>query len=164
MNSVKLNLSPLRTLRRQVSELGKLKVQVGLFQANAGRSSGPGKISDNPSLGAIHEFGSSYSVLSNRATISIPERSWLRMPLMTQLGPQMLAKAASWLYILRTQGAKRTVAVLGALAVDLIAEAFATGGFGSWAPLARETIRRKHSSRILIESSQMRKAVTYRII
>lgn len=154
MNTVKLNLSTLRTLRRQVQELGKQRVQVGLFQDKASRTGV--RFGDNPSLGFIHEFGDPEH--------NIPERSWLRMPLMTQLGTQIKAKAASWLYILRTQGAKRTVAVLGALAVDLIAEGFATGGFGAWAPLKRETIRRKHSARILIESSQMRKAVEYRII
>lgn len=154
MNTVKLNLSTLRTLRRQVQELGKQRVQVGLFQETASRSGT--RFGDNPSLGFIHEFGD--------PDLNIPERSWLRIPLMTHLGTQIKAKAASWLYILRTQGAKRTAAVLGALAVDIIAEGFATGGWGVWPQLHKETIRRKHSSRILIESSQMRKGVRYRIV
>lgn len=156
MNTVKLDLTGLRTLRRQLGELEAHHVEVGLFRATAGRVSDPGRVSENPSLGFIHENGDPKH--------NIPARSWLKLPMMTQLGPVMLAKGASWLFLLRTRGAKATLAVLGAIGEDLIQEAFATRGWGAWPSLQPATIRRKKSSAILIESAQMRKAVAYRVI
>lgn len=156
MNTVKTNFSVLQTLRRQVGELEAGRVQVGLFADTAARSAEPGRISHNPGLGAVHEFGDPKH--------NIPERSFIRMPLMTQLGAQILAKGQSWLFVLRTRGAKRTLALLGALAEDIIQESFATAGWGQWPELKRATIRKKGSSRILIESAQMRKAVAFRVI
>lgn len=156
MNTVKFNVTPLQTLRRQVGELGAGRAQVGLFADTAGRVSDPGRMSENPSLGFEQEFGNPEH--------NLPERSFLRMPLMTQLGAQILAKGQSWIYLLRMRGAKRTLALLGALGEDVVQESFATAGFGQWPELKRETVRRKGSSRILIESAQMRKAVAYRVI
>lgn len=156
MNTVAYNIAPLQTLQRQLGELEASRTQVGLLRETAGRVSDPGRISENPSLGFVHEFGDPEH--------NIPERSFIRMPLMTQLGRIILARGTSWLYLLRTRGAKRTLAFLGAVAEDVIQEGFATRGFGNWPELSRITIRRKKSSAILIESAQMRKAVTYRVI
>lgn len=156
MNTVKTDFTGLKTLMRQVEELPTVKVQVGLFADTAGRIADSDRIQDNPSLGYAHEFGSVGG--------GYPERSWLRMPLMTRLGPAMQAMGTSWLYIMRTRGVRRMLGVLGALAEDTIQEAFATGGFGLWKPLARSTIQRKGSSAILIESAQMRKAVGSRVV
>lgn len=156
MNTVKTNFSVLQTLRRQVGELVAGRAQVGLFSNTSARSADRGRISDNPSLGAVHEFGDPKH--------NIPERSFIRMPLMTQLGKAIMLHAGKWLTILRTRGAKRTLALLGAIAEDTIQEAFATGGFGQWPELKRATVRKKGSTRILIESAQLRKAVAYRVI
>lgn len=156
MNTVKSDFTGLRTLRRQVAELEASKAQVGLFADTAGRSADKNRIADNPSLGFVHEFGD--------FDHNIPERSWLRMPLALHLGKLIEAKGASWLYLLRTRGAKRTLAFLGALGEDIVQEAFSTRGWGNWLPIKRATARRKGSTAILIESAQMRKAVAYRVI
>lgn len=156
MSTVKTNFTKLRALQRYVGELETARVQVGLFKATSGRSADAGRIQDNPSLGFVHEFGSTKK--------KIPERSFLRMPLTLHLGKLIEAKGASWLYLLFTRGVKRTLAFLGALGEDVVQEAFATRGYGSWPELKAETVRRKKSSAILIESAQMRKAVAYRVI
>lgn len=156
MNNVKLNITVLRTLRRQLKELEPLRAQVGLFPETSGRSADAGRISDNPSLGFVHEFGN--------VKKKIPERSFLRMPLMLHLGPVMLAQGLNWLYLLRTRGAKHMMHFLGAVAEDIVQEAFATRGYGVWPALQPITVRRKKSSAILIESAQMRKAISYRVI
>jgi hypothetical protein len=156
MNTVKTNFSVLQTLRRQVGEIETHRAQVGLFADNAGRSADENRIAHNPSLGFVHEFG---DIKHN-----IPERSFIRMPLWSKLGDLITMQGTNWLYIMRTRGVKRMLAHLGAMAEDLIQEAFSTRGFGQWPELKRETIRRKGSSAILIESAQMRKAVAYRVI
>jgi hypothetical protein len=156
VNTVKSDFTGLKTLMRQVEELPTVKTQVGLFADTAGRVADHGRITHNPTLGYIHENGWPEK--------NIPQRSFLLMPLMTRLGPAMQAMGASWLYIMRTRGVKRMMGVLGALAEDTIQEAFATGGFGLWPALHADTIRRKKSSAILIESAQMRKAVGSRVV
>lgn len=157
MNTVKVDFSALKKFRSQLDELEKGRAQVGLFPENAGRSADKGRIDNNPSLGAIHEFG---DVGKN-----IPERSWLRMPLALHLGDAIRFRdAIDWFTALRQTGAKRVLAFLGALGEDVVQESFATRGWGMWPALQPGTIKRKGSSAILIESSQMRKAVSSRVV
>lgn len=86
------------------------------------------------------------------------------MPLSLHLGRLIKERGVRWIESLRKIGAKRTLAMLGLLGEQIIDEAFATGGWGSWAPLSSRTIRFKKSSAILIESAQMRKAVVSRVV
>lgn len=164
MNTVKLDLTGLRTLQRQVVELPAHKVQVGLFEDTAGRVADPGRIDNNPSLGAVHEFGLAYGIVSNKTVVNIPERSFLRMPLMLHLGPALMVAGKGLIRVLREQGVKRFLGLIGATAEDVVQEAFATGGWGAWPKLAPSTAAAKHSAAILIESSQMRKAVSSRVV
>lgn len=164
MNTVKLDLTGLRTLQRQVGELPARKVQVGLFADTAGRVADPGRIDHNPTLGAVHEFGLAFTVVGNKRTVTIPERSFLRMPLSLYFGPALMAQAQGLLRVLREQGVKRFLGLIGAIGEDVVQEAFATGGWGSWPKLAPSTVAAKHSSAILIESSQLRKAVSSRVV
>jgi len=156
VNTVTTNFTTLRTLQRQLAELKGMEAQVGLFKDTAGRSADKGRIADNPSLGFEHEFGN----FPNR----LPERSFLRMPLFLHLGPTMLTNGLDWLWMLRNFGARRMLGRLGVMAEEIIQEAFATRGWGAWPELRPATIRRKGSTAILIESAQLRKAVSSRVI
>lgn len=165
MSFVKLNLDGLHTLQRQAEELGGLRAQVGLFQETAGRSvKRAGRIDNNPQLGSIHELGTSYSILSTGATVVIPARSFLNMPLTLKLGETLLTNAANWFKLLHTRGAKRTMQFLGVVGEEIVQEAFATRGFGFWPALRPRTIARKNSTAILIESVQFRKAISSRVV
>lgn len=155
MNTVKINLTGLRTLQHQLGELESMRVEVGLLEDTAGRSASSNRLQDNPSIGFEHEFG---SVLRN-----IPERSFIRMPLMLHLGNAVSA-GVDWVQLLKHKGSKFVLARLGVVAEEVIQEGFATGGYGTWPQLQPDTIRRKGSSAILIESAQMRKAVTSRVV
>ena len=161
---VTLKLDGLHTLQRQAAELGGLRAQVGLFPETAGRSADKGRIDNNPQLGSIHEFGLSYSILSTKATVVIPARSFLRMPLTLKLGETILTNAANWFKMLHTRGAKRTMQFLGVVGEEIVQEAFATRGFGFWPALRPRTIARKGSTAILIESAQLRKAISSRVV
>jgi hypothetical protein len=151
--AVKLNLSGIRRLRELAAELNESSAQVGLFQDTAARNAKRGRIDDNPSLGKLMEEG---SVLKN-----IPPRSFIAMPLTQHLGPTV--GQVNWFEKLLKIGTKRTLAFLGVIGEETIQEAFSTGGWGAWPKLHPRTIRRKKSSAILIESAQMRKAVTSRV-
>jgi len=152
VSKVTLNLQPLQKLQEQLGEFEVGRVQVGLFQETAGRSADKGRIADNPTLGKVHEFGQG----------TIPERSFLRMPLTLHLAPTLGQK--NWVEPLRKIGAKRTLGIVGAVAEDVVQESFATRGWGAWPDIKPETKRRKKSSAILIESGQLRKAVSSRVV
>lgn len=164
---VQLNMAPLQRLRSSVAGLGRQRAHVGLFSDKAARrpdGTRQNAIPDNPSLGAIHEFGLSFSRVGDQSTTTIPRRSFLQMPLSLVLGNEVLRGGILWANELITHGSEYTLALLGMLGEDVVQEAFNTGGFGQWPALAPETIRRKRSARILIETSQLRKAVSSRVI
>ena len=160
MSTVKLNLDGLTALRAQMEELSKAKVQVGLFSDTAGRVAPKNKLQDNPSVGFMHEFGMMFSIAKTRARIYLPERSFIRVPLMTRLGDEV-QKFEGW-------GAsfepKKMLGKLGLLAENIIQKAFDTGGFGVWPKLSPRTIARKKSSAILIDTAQLRKAISSRVV
>jgi len=86
------------------------------------------------------------------------------MPLSLVLGPEILCCGIIWINELVNHGGQYTLALLGMLGEDVVEEAFNTGGFGQWPALAPETIRRKRSARILIETTQLRKSVSSRVV
>lgn len=154
MNKVKKDFSGFAKLRNHLENLQIYKAQVGLFEDTASRKPGRGRITDNRSLGLEHEMGN--------PDTNLPPRSFLKMPLEQYMGKVL---KFDWLRRARMSGAKSAVKLLGVMGEETVQEAFATGGFGQWAPLKKETIRRKGgSTRILIDSAQLRKAISSRVV
>ena len=52
----------------------------------------------------------------------------------------------------------------GLTATVVINDAFESGGFGEWAPLKPETIRRKGSDKILIDTGDLRRSISYEVM
>lgn len=154
MNTTKIDLSGLKKLRAMMGSVDSMHAEVGLFADNASRVADQNRIAHNPSLGFVHEFGS--------AKEKIPERSWLRMPVLTQVAPAL--SKIDWFGIIKARGVKRALGFMGLMAEETIQEAFATRGWGQWLPLKKRTIQRKGSSAVLIESAQMRQAVASRVV
>jgi hypothetical protein len=154
VNTVTKDFSGFGKLRKSLQDLTTYRADVGLFNDTSYRAKvKAGGLTDNPSIGFQHEFG-------NPET-SLPERSFLRMPLEQHLKPVL---NFDWFSRLVKTGAKCTVALLGVFGEDVVQEAFASGGYGQWPALKKRTIQRKGSSKILIETAQMRKAVTSRVV
>lgn len=127
-------------------------VKVGVLSNKDPRKSGP---AGNAELGAIHEFGS-YSK-------HIPARSWLRMPIM-QFADEIVAMASkSADYYLSKGDINGILRNLGIACEHVIQRAFATSGFGQWAPNAPSTIRKKGSSKPLIDTRQLARSVTSKV-
>ncbi len=172
MNAVRKDTSGFDDVRRALAEGRSLRVKVGVLGNKAERQDedwNKEKI-NNPTLGAIHEFGSK--------TRNIPARSWLRMPL-TLFLPKRVDQIGRhvWRALILRRGLKEALKDLGVLAESVIQEAFATGGFGQWAPLSARYARwkmaftRRKSGKIgpvriaiLILSGQLRKSVTSRVV
>lgn len=118
----------------------------------------------NAQIGAIHEFGSPGD--------RIPERSFLRMPILSRLGEELKTVSdAEWKAVFwqgtadsRSGGLIAVLRIVGQAAVHVVLDAFATGGFGRWAKLSPKTIARKGSSEILIETTQLERSITYAVV
>lgn len=145
----------LRGLQKVIAGLNEgndYAVKVGILSTSRPRK---GKES-NASIGIVHEFGS----YSKR----IPERSFLRMPLnmksreiireVQKLGAEMVPQG----------NLKGMFKQIGLVAEKVIADAFATGGFGAWAALSQKTINRKKSDGILKDSGQLARSITSQVV
>lgn len=162
-STVRSHLKDLHALRAELNKSKGARVRVGLLGNKAARFDADWnkEKKNNPTIGLEHEFG----VKGDGTSPPLPARSFLRMPLMTRLKDkiQQIGTAVFRALVMK-RGIKVALENLGATAENTIQEAFNTGGFGQWQPLSPTTIRRKKSTAILIDTAQMRKAVTSRVV
>lgn len=146
-------LEHVQQLERTVEGLNGKYVAVGLPKETVGgHIHGEGRtIVENA---VVHEFGS--------ANGHIPERSFLRMPFKVkdkELGAGVLKEFQDFI----TEGKDVDVVLgrIGIRAVNIVKQAFRTGGFGKWKKLDQATIDRKGFSDILEDTRVTRNSVTW---
>lgn len=131
-------------------------VKVGILgEDNARDDDGEGGKSPvtNAELGLIHEFG---SIAKN-----IPARSFLRAPL--QDGKDKIeaaAKSNSFQRAFEAGDMEKALEYIGFAAEDVVAESFETSGGGAWPANKAATVKAKGSSKPLINTSQLRRAIS----
>lgn len=132
-------------------DFAKNRAQVRGFSSDAGLT--------NPEIAAKNEFG-----------VGVPRRSMLRMPLHLH-GDRVIKEAqadatAQMKEVSKNprRTAKKVLDRVGIAAENLVQEAFATRGFGSWTPNAPATIALKGSDAPLIDTAQLRHAVDSRTV
>ncbi len=183
---IKLDMGKLEALNRSIQDDAGTYVKVGVLGASAVRGKGqtgnqrwkstakwsrgltvqnaagkvikigPGYLT-NAQIGAIHEFGS--------VNHSIPERSILRMPILSRLSDELKkTPLKDWEDYLIKFGLKGLLRAIGQSAVGVIQDAFHTGGFGRWAKLKPATVKRKGSTEILVETTQLRRSITFAVV
>lgn len=102
----------------------------------------------------VHEFGS--------ADGRIPERSMLRMPFKVrekELGARVLKEFSN--FIIENKNIDTVLGRIGVAAVNIVKEAFRTGGFGKWKKLDPATVKRKGFTDILENSRVTRNSMTW---
>lgn len=110
----------------------------------------------NAEIGLDHEMGS--------MSRHIPRRSFLEMPLTTKM-PDYGKKFGENLMKALDEGNIRPAFVnLGIKGEQVVQLAFASRGFGLWAPNAESTIQKKGSSQPLIDTAQLRKSITSDVV
>lgn len=157
MNTVTLNTKGLQSFKRQLNMAEKSVVEVGIFEDHAARSEGPHDVSglNNVEIGEKHEFG---SILEG-----IPERSFLRVPLTTELPSIIKGESDQLEKSFVESGAKSVLEQIGFMGEAAVQEAFDTAGFGTWPPNSPMTIEMKGSNKPLIDTSQLRKSISSRV-
>ncbi len=111
----------------------------------------------NAEIGAIHEFGTS----------SVPQRSFLKMPISDNLSKEMqkggLFDKDVLEKVVGEKSLKAWVTLAAVAAVACVADAFNTGGNGKWAPLSPKTMDHKKVHQTLVETQQLRNSITYEV-
>lgn len=178
--SVAIKTDALAALRAELEKNKSKRVQVGVLGGNDARSGDEsgGYVAGNAEIGVAHEFGliggqlpqavrakAGLSKEPAKSGRSLPERSFLRMPVITQLPEAIKAQGKeNWRKAILQKGVVFALKNLGILAEGVIQDAFKTGGFGTWAKLKPATIRRKKSDAILIDTAQLRQSITSRVV
>jgi phage gpG-like protein len=150
----------------------KSRVRIGILGSTAQRSAemhtdevtgeqyGEGVSTvNNAEIGLKHEFGGP-STLPNGVTINLPQRSFLRVPLINQYQKFLEASGAfdraTLASVLKKGTMKRWLMKLGMIGEQVVLEGFDTGGFGEWKP-SNMSFKQNHQT--LVESQQLRNSI-----
>lgn len=110
----------------------------------------------NAEVGFIQENGSYVQ--------RIPRRSFLKMPLTLKMPDYYARLGPALIQALKNGDIRQVYVNLGIKGEQIVQEAFASRGFGQWAPNAPRTIAQKGSSQPLIDTAQLRKSITSDVV
>lgn len=152
--TTKSSTKALDEIERRAKALRQRKayVKVGLLGRSAARTGGL----TNPELGSIHEYGTS----------TVPARPFLGPPFRERRAEyiKLLAKAfARSVLDASPESFRRTLALLGQkITADTKAGIVSGGGIPP--PLSPKTVKAKGSSRPLVDTGQLLRAITYEVV
>lgn len=161
-----VNFSGLKGLAKAFDTRDK-SVRVGVLGSTGGNADENG--TTNATIGMVMELGNPGNRMYNTERgnpAPIPARSWLRMPLMHQAKKieQDVVKGKKKIgEQIKAGNVDAFLERVGIACVAQIQEAFATRGFGQWAPNSQVTIKGKKSDSPLIDTGELRKSVSYKV-
>ena len=144
---MKINdLTELKKITKQIKELTTKEIKIGI-SADVGAYNDGTKI---VTVGRWHEYG-----LGDN-----PRRSFLRVPMIDKQFIIQKHIKDGWNSILSGKNtALNELGKLGIVGQEISKGAFATGGYGKWEKLNPQTIKRKGSSEILIDTNSLSKNI-----
>ena len=162
------DLKGIEGLKERVRKLRNTSINIGVFAGNYPNGE------SIASVGLIHEFGSvtgrTFNYKGKSVHISgIPQRSWLRMPLKSRrfkvLNDREYLKSILIVALSNDKELDKWLNYIGIEAVQIIREAFLTGGFGKWDNnMNPEYIKLKGSADSpLLDTSLLVSSVEYKI-
>ena len=158
MADVELDISKMKNLV-ELLKGGMPGIKVGIMgQKNKRKKGEP----TNAEVGFENEFG------KMTGPVKIPARSFIRMPLMTHFYDKLVSKKSltkkEFEKAVKNGKADDFARKVGLVAEETIQEAFATRGWGNWKENAPYTVMKKGSDSPLIDTGQMRRSITSKII
>lgn len=148
MSSVTLNTQGLQALKRKLKTAEGARAEVGIFSSHDARDDGE----SNATIGYKNEYG-----------IGVPIRSWLEMPIKTELPKIVRNDSAELADAFVKYGAKAMLERVGFMGEAAIQDAFNTGGFGTWPANSEWTLQFKRGDKPLIDTTQLRQSVSSRV-
>lgn len=153
MTQVKIDTKGFDILKDSLQK--NIKTRVGILGEDASKKE-EGSNYTLSEIGAVHEFG---SIKRN-----IPKRSFLKMPLELKVFDWVKENAWKYKELLEKNKVENWYDSLGLIAQTIIQRAFTTRGFGKWAPNSEKTIKMKGSDMPLINTSTMRRSISYKVL
>lgn len=168
---VKANIDELDKLIKSLKDAEKYRVRIGILGDKAAETHKNSSLT-NAQLGAIHEQP------ENDGT-KIPKRSFLEMPLKEKLGDEIKnLKKDIFKSLFIKNNPRQFYIQLKIKALEIVKNAFATNGYGQWAPLTsryeqtqiskvkgkkkREQYWLNHN--ILTDTGQLRRSISGKVI
>ena len=131
------------------------QIKVGILGENSSRE---GTL-NNATIGLYHEYGT----VNKKQEEVLPQRSFLRMPLNLNFEKTLEGKNAlseeTIKKIIDEKSFEEFAKKLAQTGVDVIQEAFHTGGFGEWAALSTPN----KTGNILVDTTQLRESINYEV-
>lgn len=160
MSNVSLNLDIINRIIGLLSKSRLPSVKVGILADTNHRSDS--NVQTNAQIGFKNEFGDFES------KPQIPERSFIRMPLRLYFNAKMQEKKSltgkQFEKALQDGTIDKFAEKVGLVAEEVIQESFETRGWGVWPKNAPLTIALKGSDAPLIDTGQLRRAITSKVI
>ena len=179
MSEFRFNDEPLKQFLKGLLKAKDHAARVGVMGDRDAREEGE---MGNAEIGAAHELGS--------PSRGLPARSWLRMPISWNAEPIAINAKQAFIKTAQTGNIVDFLRQLGIAAEAAISQAFDSGGFGTWAPLAASTLKARlrigelgrlsifqrrqmlaeqlhegaRHATILVDTKQLRFAVTSRVV
>lgn len=151
-NKVIIRNKKLKTLISILEDKTKERIRIGIIGSSSQRSDDP----SNAEIGVKHEFGLD----------GMPERSFLRMPLILKYEKALLSagflrkKNEIIKKALSEGGLRELFEKMAAIGKDVISEAFETGGYGFW---KKSNMKYKKNKQTLVETTQLRDSISWEI-
>lgn len=134
-------------------------VKVGILGDKAQKEHKDSKLT-NAQIGFLNEFGS--------FSRHIPKRSFLVTPLKVHLNSYIKQKKSlspkEFEKAIEKGKQEEFAKKVGIVAEEVVQDAFATRGFGEWAPNAPSTIAQKGSDSPLIDTGELRRSISSEVI
>lgn len=149
------DLGPLTSMRKKLA-IG-YAARVGILGGDATEQHDGDSGLTNAEIGLIHILGS--------FTHNIPIRDFLLMPIQTKRDEIRKFFGQKEIRAMVEKGQiLEVIERFGFFAETIVQRAFVTAGFGQWPALQPETIRRKGSSKPLIDTGQLRRAISSDVV
>lgn len=150
-----VNFEPLERFIKAVKSKTPPYAKIGILGKTATRSNGN---STNAEIGAAHEYGAPEK--------GLPIRSFLRMPLITQLPNTLnntdLLGEEKLKEVIKEGTMSPWMETIATLAEGVSKESFSNGGFGYWPEWAPGYSNQ--TGDILVDTGQLRDAVTHEVV
>ena len=159
---VRMDVRSLARLEENFRKLRLSKVQVGIFANKNKAHEDSGTMLTE--IGFKNEFG--FLVQEGGAikeAFWVAPRSFLRMPIRTGLHLIVAKMAGSLTKVMWEGKINGWLTKLGIAAEVRIDDAFASEGFGTWAPNTAFTIKKKGSDMPLIDTGSLRRSIASRV-
>jgi phage gpG-like protein len=151
----KVTVKILKDINAKAFDDLRARLKADHSKINVGVPSGKNEADGTPValIAAVHEFGSS--------EMGIPERPFLRTTIQANKGKYVQLNRKNLVAVLNGKmDIEQALGQLGAVAAGDVQAQIASGGF---APLEAATIKRKGSSKPLIDTGQLRQSITWEL-